>query len=61
MKGYIDYDDVNGVIKSQFKGDMLKTISEFVSHLEFKNADKVFYSPLFGLPPPFFRYARRFD
>jgi hypothetical protein len=23
--------------------------------------DKVFYSPLFGLPPPFFRYAKKFD
>jgi hypothetical protein len=23
--------------------------------------DKVFYSPLFGLPPPFFKYAKHFD
>lgn len=23
--------------------------------------DKVFYSPLFGLPPPFFKYAKKFD
>mmetsp|Transcript_34710 Transcript_34710/g.53252 ORF Transcript_34710/g.53252 Transcript_34710/m.53252 type:complete len:135 (+) Transcript_34710:6556-6960(+) len=29
--------------------------------LEFKSIDKVFYSPLFGLPPPFFRYAKKFD
>mgnify|MGYP000011403276 CR=1 len=31
------------------------------SSLEFKSVDKVFYSPLFGLPPPFFRYAHKFD
>lgn len=23
--------------------------------------DHVFYSPLFGVPPPFFRYAHKFD
>jgi len=31
------------------------------SSLEFKSVDKVFYSPLFGLPPPFFKYAQKFD
>lgn len=31
------------------------------SSLEFKSVDKVFYSPLFGLPPPFFKYAEKFD
>jgi hypothetical protein len=29
--------------------------------LEFKSIDKVYYSPLFGLPPPFFKYAEKFD
>lgn len=29
--------------------------------LEFKNQDKVYYTPLFGLPPPYFRQAKRFD
>ena len=33
-------------------------ISEF---LEFKNSDSVFYSPLFGLPPPYFKQAKSFD
>ena len=33
-------------------------INEF---LEFKNADSVFYSPLFGLPPPYFKQAKSFD
>ncbi len=29
--------------------------------LEFKNSDKVYYSPLFGALPPFLKYAKRFD
>lgn len=29
--------------------------------LEFKSVDKVYYSPLFGIPPPFFKYAEKFD
>lgn len=33
----------------------------YLSQLEYKNSDKVFYSPLFGPVPPFFRYAKRFD
>lgn len=31
------------------------------SSLQFKNTDKVYYSPLFGLPYPFFKYAKKFD
>jgi hypothetical protein len=31
------------------------------SSLEYKSVDKVFYSPLFGLPPPFFKYSEKFD
>jgi len=30
-------------------------------HLEYKNSDSVYYSPLFGLPPPYFKYTKRFD
>jgi len=29
--------------------------------LEFKSVDQVYYSPLFGLPPPFFKYSQKFD
>ena len=29
--------------------------------LEYKSVYQVFYSPLFGLPPPFFKYSSRFD
>jgi hypothetical protein len=29
--------------------------------LEYKSSDKVFYSPLFGALPPFFKYVQRFE
>lgn len=29
--------------------------------MEFKDVDKVYYSPLFGLPPPYFKYSKKFD
>jgi hypothetical protein len=31
------------------------------SSLQFKSVDHVYYSPLFGLPPPFFKYSKKFD
>jgi hypothetical protein len=36
-------------------------MKSFIENLDYKNSDKVFYSPFFGLPQPYFRYARRFD
>jgi hypothetical protein len=30
-------------------------------NMEYKNSDKVYYSPLFGEIGPFFKYAKRFD
>lgn len=33
-------------------------VNEF---LDFKNSDSVYYSPLIGLPPPYFKYAKTFD
>lgn len=29
--------------------------------LEYKSVDKLYYSPMFGLPPPFFKYSKKFD
>ena len=37
---------------------LLSMINDF---LEFKNSDSVYYSPLFGLPPPYFKHAKAFD
>ena len=56
-KGYVELEDLQQLIedKEQDKkvsNKVLQMISEF---LEFKNSDSVFYSPLFGLPPPYFK------
>lgn len=62
-KGYTDSDDliqaVQDVIPDEYLAD--KLIWFIKSSLQFKSVDKVFYSPLFGLPPPFFKYAKKFD
>jgi len=39
--------------------DMVKKVIK--ETLEYKNVDSVYYSPLFGLPAPYFKYAKRFD
>ena len=36
-------------------------MKSYLGNVEFKNTDKVFYSPLVGALPPFLRYAKRFD
>jgi hypothetical protein len=38
-----------------------KMVCMINDHLEFKNSDSIFYSPLFGLPPPYFKFANKFD
>ena len=62
-KGYADADDLIGAVKSQIPDEYLsqKLIWFIKSSLEYKSVDKIFYSPLFGLPPPFFKHAKKFD
>ena len=62
-KGYADREDLIQMVKTQVPDDYLaqKMIWFIKSSLEFKSTDKVYYSPLFGLPPPFFKYAEKFD
>lgn len=51
------------MVKTQVPDEYLaqKMIWFIKSSLEFKSTDKVYYSPLFGLPSPFFKYAHKFD
>ena len=62
-KGYADSDDLIEAVKGSISDEYLsqKLIWFIKSSLEFKSVDKVFYSPLFGLPPPFFKHAKKFD
>jgi len=38
-----------------------KAIWFMKTSLEYKSVDKLYYSPLYGLPPPFFKYSKKFD
>ena len=38
-----------------------KTLTLVNEVLDFKNTDCVYYSPLFGMPPPFFKHAKSYD
>lgn len=62
-KGYTDCDDLVLAAKDFIQDGYLsqKLIWFIKTSLQFKTVDKVFYSPLFGLPPPFFKYAKKFD
>ena len=62
-KGYTDQENLVQVVKDNIPDNYLaqKLIWFIKSSLEFKSVDKVFYSPLFGLPPPFFKYSEKFD
>ena len=62
-KGYVELDDLQQLVEDKeldkrVSNKVLRMINEL---LEFKNSDSVFYSPLFGLPPPYFKQAKSFD
>lgn len=62
-KGYADEDDLIQVVKDEVPDEYLqnKAIWFMKTSLEYKSVDKLYYSPLFGLPPPFFKYSKKFD
>jgi len=60
-KGFADLDDLTQLLEQNFQEPHLSLINKLVGDLEFKNKEKVYYSPLFGLPQPYFRFGRRFD
>ena len=62
-KGYVELEDLQGLIDDKVKDQkvanrLLRTIND---NLEFKNSDSVYYSPLFALPPPFFKLSNSFS
>ena len=62
-KGYVELEDLQHLIEDRESDKrvvhkLLRMVNEL---LEFKNSDSVYYSPLFGLPPPYFKQAKSFD
>jgi hypothetical protein len=62
-KGYSDSEALVQAVKDHVPNEYLaqKLIWFIKTSLEFKSVDQVYYSPLFGLPPPFFKYSQKFD
>lgn len=62
-KGYADSKKLVQLCKQVITDEYLcqKLLWFIKSSLQFRNVDEVYYSPLFGLPPPFFKYAHNFD
>ena len=62
-KGYTECQSLVECVKDFISDEYLaqKLIWFIKNSLEFKSVDKVYYSPLFGLPPPFFQYSHKFD
>lgn len=60
-KGFAELDDIAQEVHSQYEGPLKDLLLAYLGTLEYKNSEKVFYSPLAGPVAPFFRYAKRFD
>lgn len=60
-QGYGDLDDILLELSKTLQDPYLSLMKSYLGNVEFKNTDKVFYSPLVGALPPFLRYAKRFD
>ena len=61
LKGTADLEDLAKIVAENLRGNQRRLMEQNMRYLEYKNADKVFYSPLFLRPGPFFRFAKRFD
>ena len=62
-RGYVEMEDLQNCIEEKEQDPrvinrMLTLVNDL---LEFKNQDSVYYSPLFGLPPPYLRHAKSLD
>ena len=62
-RGYVELDDLTQAIEDHVtdKRVALKLNTITAEHLEYRNTDSVFYSPLLGLPAPYFRQAGRIE
>ena len=61
-KGYVELDDLQTLVEEKVTDRKVanKLLTLINDNLEFKNSDSVYYSPLFGLPPPYFKQASSF-
>ena len=62
-KGYVELDDLQTLIEDKVNDRKIanKLLTMVNDNLEFKNSDSVYYSPLFGLPPPYFKQSKSYS
>lgn len=62
-KGYVELDDLQSLIEDKVTDRKIanRLLTMVNDNLEFKNSDSVFYSPLFGLPPPYFKQSKSYS
>jgi hypothetical protein len=60
-KGFAELDDLISEVNANYDGTLKDVLINYLGTLEYKNSEKVYYSPLAGPIAPFFRYAKRFD
>ena len=62
-KGYVELEDLQTLIEDKVHDRKIanKLLTLVNENLEFKNSDSVYYSPLFGLPPPYFKQSKSFS
>ena len=62
-KGYVELEDLQSVIEDKVSDRKVsnKLLTLINDNLEFKNSDSVYYSPLFCLPPPYFKQSKSFS
>jgi len=63
QKGYVELEELIALVQEQVadKRIALTLQSLITENLEYKNSDNVYYSPLFCLPPPYFKYSGDLD
>ena len=62
-KGYVELEDLSSLIEDKVSDRKIsnKLLTLVNDNLEFKNSDSVYYSPLFCLPPPYFKQSKSFS
>jgi Ca2+-binding EF-hand superfamily protein len=61
-RGYVELDELVELVEAKLQDPYLTMMKNYIQEgLEYKSSDKVYYSPLLGSLPPFFKYVQRFE
>ena len=62
-EGYVELDDLTTAVENRIteRRVQVRLNALIAENLEYRNTDAVFYSPLLGLPQPYFRHAGQIE